>query len=328
MAMNKNGKPKISVLIPVYNAEKYIARALESVIGQSFRDIEVVCVNDASSDSSVDIINQFIDKDSRIRIITKEHNEGAMKARETAYRNALGEYLFFLDGDDIMVDDILEKLYYEASIKDADIVISDFYYHYIHGLLKYEERTSGITDRPDSYLKGMLKGKSCSLCGHLYHKQLFVDNELINFPISFSEDKILLLQLLKYSKRIAPVPAPSFLYKFNPDSRTMKRLSDKGLRENMFGLTWSKNFYIQEGKFEREAIRKYLKDVSYMIECGYSLKIILEYFENDKELLSFESLRYYLGSFWGAHTWMCIHSGLYKQSANKARMFIRKLQKK
>ena len=82
--MNRNTKPEISVIIPVYNAEKWISRCLESIIKQTFKNFEVIIVNDASQDKSFEIVKQYILKDDRIIIINKEKNEGTMSAREVA----------------------------------------------------------------------------------------------------------------------------------------------------------------------------------------------------------------------------------------------------
>ena len=83
--MNRNTKPEISVIIPVYNAEKWISRCLESIIKQTFKNFEVIIVNDASQDKSFEIVKQYILKDDRIIIINKEKNEGTMSARESGY---------------------------------------------------------------------------------------------------------------------------------------------------------------------------------------------------------------------------------------------------
>lgn len=99
--------PKISVIIPVYNAEKYLRECLESVINQTFKDIEIICVNDGSVDNSLEILNKYADKDERIKIISQE-NRGHSEARNTALKIMSGEYVYFLDSDDYITPTLLE----------------------------------------------------------------------------------------------------------------------------------------------------------------------------------------------------------------------------
>ena len=97
--------PKISVIIPVYNVEKYLAECLTSVVNQTFKDIEIICVNDGSTDNSPKILEEFAQKDDRIRIINQE-NQGLSAARNTGLDVETGEYVSFLDSDDFVRTDL------------------------------------------------------------------------------------------------------------------------------------------------------------------------------------------------------------------------------
>lgn len=114
----------ISVIIPVYNVENYLAECLESVINQSCKDIEILCINDCSTDNSPEILKEYAGKDPRIKIINHEHNKGLGPARNTGLDNAGGEYVFFLDSDDCLMPDILKELYQKALDTKADIIFS------------------------------------------------------------------------------------------------------------------------------------------------------------------------------------------------------------
>ncbi len=105
-----NKQPFFTVAIPMYNGEKYIARTIDSVLGQSFEDYEIIVVNDGSADSGPQIVAQYAEKDSRIAMIEKE-NGGVSSARNCAISNAKGRYIFFLDSDDTMWDDALANAY-------------------------------------------------------------------------------------------------------------------------------------------------------------------------------------------------------------------------
>lgn len=102
--------PKISVIIPVYNAEKYLNKTLESILKQSLKDIEVICVDDGSTDSSVEIIQSFIKKDDRVKLI-RQNNQHAGSARNTGLKEAQGEYIHFMDADDYVLNCAYEAIY-------------------------------------------------------------------------------------------------------------------------------------------------------------------------------------------------------------------------
>ncbi|MBR6127807.1 glycosyltransferase, partial [bacterium] len=112
--------PKVSLVVAVYNLEKYIVECLESIINQTFKDVEIICVNDGSKDNSLGILEEYAKKDSRIKIIT-QINQGSGAARNTGLAAASGDYIQFLDGDDYFEPDMIEKLYNLAKSCNADI---------------------------------------------------------------------------------------------------------------------------------------------------------------------------------------------------------------
>lgn len=120
-SMNESASPKVSVIIPVYNAERYLEQCLSSVITQTLTDIEIICIDDGSTDSSLSILNDFKDKDSRITVIEKVHSN-AGDARNEGLDAATGEYLAFVDADDYVEPYMLERAYCAASELSADIV--------------------------------------------------------------------------------------------------------------------------------------------------------------------------------------------------------------
>ena len=117
-----DGQTKVSVLIPVYNTEKHLSACLASVVNQTMLDIEIICVEDGSTDNSKVILNGFASKDSRFRIIYHEKNEGLLKTRKDAAMIAQGKYIMFLDSDDILFPDACEKAYSEIESKKTDVV--------------------------------------------------------------------------------------------------------------------------------------------------------------------------------------------------------------
>lgn len=112
--------PKVSVIIPVYNTEKYLRKCLDSVCNQTLSDIEIICVNDCSTDNSFEIIKEYALKDDRIKLIDFKENKGAAVARNSGINEAKGEYIGFVDSDDFIDLDFYEKLYNKAHETNAD----------------------------------------------------------------------------------------------------------------------------------------------------------------------------------------------------------------
>lgn len=118
----------VSVIIPIFNVENYLKKCLKSIINQTLKDIEIICINDGSSDSSLNILNDFASSDERI-IVLSQKNHGPGKSRNEGLKIAKGKYIFFVDSDDYIQDYTLEKLYENAKNNDSDIVmfkISEF----------------------------------------------------------------------------------------------------------------------------------------------------------------------------------------------------------
>lgn len=118
--------PQISIIMPLYNAERYLEEALICIIQQTFTDYELICINDASIDSTLQILEAFQAKDGRIKIYSNPERKGAAFSRNRGMEIASGKYLSFLDGDDIFDEQMLEKAYHIAELKNADITMFEF----------------------------------------------------------------------------------------------------------------------------------------------------------------------------------------------------------
>ena len=112
----------VSIVVPIYNVEKYLNRCIENLINQTYRNVEIVLVNDGSTDSCPQICDEYAKKDSRIKVIHKE-NQGPGVARNTGIENATGDYICFFDSDDYIESDTIEKCVLEITSNDADMVI-------------------------------------------------------------------------------------------------------------------------------------------------------------------------------------------------------------
>ena len=121
--------PKVSIVIPIYNVEKYLRQCLDSVVNQTLRDIEIICVNDGSKDSSPEIIEEYVKRDPRVKAIHKE-NSGYGNSMNRGFDAATGEYIGIIESDDYAELDMFEKLYNSAKENDLDACKSGFFFYY------------------------------------------------------------------------------------------------------------------------------------------------------------------------------------------------------
>jgi len=135
--------PNISIIIPIYNVEEYLEKCIASVIQQTYINLEIILVDDGSTDRSSLICDLYAKKDSRIHVIHKE-NGGLSDARNVGIKKATGAYVFYLDADDYIVENCIASLYKKAKIHNADVVQSNFYYEYSNYLL-YDNILRGKT---------------------------------------------------------------------------------------------------------------------------------------------------------------------------------------
>lgn len=113
---------KVSVIVPVYNVEEYLSECLDSLVNQTLEDIEIVCVNDGSTDGSLEILNEYETRYSNLKVISQE-NKGLSGARNSGLEHVCGDYVYFIDSDDILVEDALEKMYDVSKSKSLDLLL-------------------------------------------------------------------------------------------------------------------------------------------------------------------------------------------------------------
>lgn len=118
-----NSNPKVSIIIPVYNTEKYLSRCLNSLVKQTLHDIEIICINDGSEDNSLSILENYASSDERIVLIDQK-NQGQSVARNRGIEIARGKYIGFVDSDDWVDDNYFEKLYCAAENNNCDIAVA------------------------------------------------------------------------------------------------------------------------------------------------------------------------------------------------------------
>ena len=274
-------KYKVSIIIPVYNCEKYIARCLESIIKQTLKEIEIICINDASGDDSFDILNNYQKKDSRIKSIHMPVNKGAGLCRNKGLELASGEYIHFVDADDYMMLDACEKLYNHMKEKNGDIC-----FHKIKIISENKNNESsvsqGILEKYDgSYIgTGLLdefvKNNEFFLYpwSVIFKRKLINENKLTFSSLLIGEGGEFVLKALVRAKSASVLDEVLYYYNVHEDSIMGKNSKRSiillgqisqyiiGVREfaicnNSYGL---KNFLVQQKKKIKPTLDNLSKD--------------------------------------------------------------------
>ena len=194
----------LSVIIPVYNLEKYIDKCLDSLLAQTYSNLEIIVVNDGSTDKSLSILIEYKKKDSRIQIIDKQ-NEGVSKARLDGMKRATGQYIGFVDGDDIVEKDMFELLMNNAIKYNADISHCGYSMDFPNGHSdKYYGTDRIVIQNNKEGLKDLLECKFIEpgLWNKIYKKSLiedFIENKDMDYSIKNLEDLLVNYFLFKQS---------------------------------------------------------------------------------------------------------------------------------
>ncbi len=173
--------PKISVIIPIYNVEQYLAKCLDSLVNQTLKDIEIICVNDCSTDNSLSIIEDYASKDDRIKIINhKTNGKWAAKARNTGLKNASGEFIYFIDGDDYIDNDYLEDMLQHVEENNLDTIVN---INFIKEFPDKKLKSDFNFDKKGAFvsIKEFAKFPP-SVCFRLFKKSFLQENK-IEFPV-------------------------------------------------------------------------------------------------------------------------------------------------
>lgn len=203
---------KVSIIVPIYNVDKYLGKCLESLINQTLKDIEIICVDDGSVDNSLKILEKYAQQDKRIKVISKS-NSGVSDARNMGLENAIGEYIGFIDPDDWIDLDYYEKLYSQAIKYNCDIAVADI--KRVINNKQYISYTTGTTQIVDDYYKKLV---ICDVPDHSYVvNKIYKNSELKKYNMKFEsgmyyEDLIFSPQILFYLKKLVTVPNVYYYY--------------------------------------------------------------------------------------------------------------------
>lgn len=225
---NYEAQPVISIIVPVYNVEKYLEKCINSLINQTITNIEIILVDDGSQDASGTICDQFEKKDQRIRVYHKK-NEGLSSARNFGIDMANGEYIGFIDSDDYVDLDMYELLYCNLKKEDADISMCDLYHC-------YDDTEPQANSKPEYFvfdkvtaIKTVMEAKKTSVTAvnKLYKKELF---DKVRYPQGkLSEDAFVIVELLLEADSIVLDTHSKYYYVHRKNSITTSSFKEKDL---------------------------------------------------------------------------------------------------
>lgn len=279
---------KVSIIVPIYNAQKTLERCIESILNQDFSDFELLLIDDGSKDDSGKICDVYAKKDHRVRVIHKE-NSGVSASRNLALQEAKGEYLQFLDADDWITPNATRLLVESLEQNHCDMVIADFYRvikeRLSHkgsidedGVLSREEFANFMMENPADFYYGVLWNK-------LYKKSIIEKQQLcMNPKISWCEDFMFNLEYIRHCENIFVLQVPIYYYVKTKGSLVSQSMSlTKTIKTKMMVFEYYTDFYKQV-LTEEEYEKKRLQIYSYLMDMASDEIVPPTLLSNSKKL--------------------------------------------
>ena len=266
-------KHKISVILPVYNTEKYLKQCLDSILAQTLHSIEVIIINDASPDNSLSIIHEYMAKDNRIHLIDKKSNEGVAKARNDGIICASGEFVSFIDSDDLYPEKhVLEQLY-DCAIQNNVRVAGGRSESIINGKVVINSnpiQDNGLSFKQESHMKYADFQYDYGYWCYIYNREMLLDNDIFFPPYIRFQDPPFFVKALYSAGEYAFFDKPVYRYRIidNDTKYTLKKAIDmlSGIMDN---LSFSREHEL--AKLHYLSARRLNNDAAYMsIKSLYS----------------------------------------------------------
>ena len=257
--------PLISVVVPVYNVEKYLSKCVESILAQGIEDLELLLVNDGSKDSSLDICNQYAQKDDRIRVISKE-NGGVSSARNLGLDNATGEWVTFVDADDW-----LDKKAFATCrpyMDDCEIIRFSTLDVFAEGK-SHPRRVRPAKDWNEAFRQVVGHRTVIGICGTLYRRCLFEENNIrFDTEIVYGEDWWVVTQAMYRSRKVKVLPELfGYIYNRSNETSCSNTISSAKLIQSLI-ITKRIGEMVGEG-YEKELKRTRCYRAGFMVKmCG------------------------------------------------------------
>ncbi len=247
---------KLSIIIPIYNVEKYLHQCLDSILNQTYDPYEIICINDGSTDNSLTILKEYVQKSEKIKIITQP-NKGLSGARNAGIKAAKGEYLFFLDSDDWIEENALQILVEKITDK-SDLICFNGCRYFEDG--RTEEPDAGITENNltgwEYYNKYALQNRKfhfvCSVL-RLYRREFLLENNLFFKEGIYHEDNLFTPIVCYYAKSVQIIPDCLYVYRIREGSIS-QTLSEKRILDTIKVANDLANFFISKSNIEKEIV--------------------------------------------------------------------------
>lgn len=278
----------VSVVIPVYNVRDFLEKCVTSVINQTYSELEIILVDDGSTDGSDDICNKLAVEDSRIEVIHKK-NGGLSDARNVGMKSARGKYLFFLDSDDTINSMLIEKSVEVAESYKADIVYFDYRRLEPNGQIEVcncrlpQMQPMSLESNPELLLS------TISVCMKLFLRE-FLEKTEINFPLGYRyEDLGTMPKILHHAKRIIYLKEPLYDYQIREGSITTGTDSERNYQHRKAMLEGVLSYYKEHNKYE-----KYKSELEYLFIYNMYFLPAKEMLYSSKDLYNINKCRDYL----------------------------------
>ena len=275
--------PKISVIVPVYKAEKYIHRCIDSLLAQTFKNFELLLIDDGSPDSSGKICDEYASIDSRVRVFHKG-NGGVSSARQYGLEHAVGDYVIHADPDDWVESEMLQELYNKAISENADMVICDYYLFDLSTNRKTYVKVSPPLNSEELLAKIISGEVHASLWNKLIKRTLFFGNKIAFIEgLNMYEDLSVMFRLVYFANKIAYVPEPLYYYVIGRSGSYTSQKMSLSQQKNITDLIVLFDEFFKDKNIEGEIF----KEVRYFKAgtlCKIALYGNLEYYEQTKTI--------------------------------------------
>lgn len=317
---------KVSLIIPVYMVEDYLEECLDSVLNQTLENIEVLCINDASPDSSKQILDKYAEKDSRVHIINHEENQGLSAARNTGLRIARGEYIYFLDSDDRLERKALEILSksadeYKSEILAFDAIVfkdksfqdTNFYSSDDFNYKRQDLIPAGRTYAGKEFLHLLLQNGAykSSACLSIIKRDFLISNNISFYPGILHEDELFTISMYLIAERIAYLPELFLQRRLRSDSIQNTSNANKKIKSLLF---ISKQLSVLAKKEESSVKADIWKHIFVLLKVVVELKATIA---DKKELWTINILMLWTNTWWRYNYHLCS-----KRVRRKARKII------
>ena len=250
--MNSTTKvPEVSIITPVFNAARYLPQCLLSIQNQSFKNFEILLVDDVSTDDSVAVARRVLNNDPRLKILKHRHNKGAGESRNTGIRHAAAPWIMFVDSDDWIDNTFIEELYQSATAYNADIVQCGAKWVYPEQTLtrpSYSFKKRVIAGQDILHTYSQWEGEASILCvpwAKIYRKSLFTHNTIFYPPI-IGEDVPVTYQLCFFARKAVVLSSPYYYYRQHTDSVTAGKISSQMAGDIFIAMDIIHRFLLQQ----------------------------------------------------------------------------------